>query len=113
MKINPVNFLIAIVTSAVLAYALWSFGGDLRNYVAVGAFVFFAGTLGPMIGANFEHARRGANLRVVSGVFFLLGLIINVLFSTILLSATFYIVASALVFLGYMLVVNGIYGVRQ
>jgi hypothetical protein len=113
MKINPVNFLIAILASAILAYALWSLEGSLQNYVAIGAFVFFATTLGMMIGCSPESARRGVNLRVVSGVFFALALIINGLFATIDFSATLYIVICALAFLSYILLANTIYSARQ
>lgn len=113
MKINPVNFVIAVVLSAILAYALWSFDGELKNYVAVGAFVFFAGTLVPMLGGSYVYARSGINLRVMSGVVFVLGLIINGLFSTVCYSATAYIVISSLTFLGYILLANSIYGARQ
>lgn len=113
MKINLVNFLIAVLVSAILAYALWNFGGDLKNYVAVGAFVFFAGTLVPTIGGSFELSRNGINLRVTSAVFFVLGLVINCMFSLITFSATAYIVISAIAFLLYILVANAVYGVRQ
>lgn len=113
MKINPVNFLIALLVSAILAYALWSFGGDLKNYVAIGAFVFFAGTLVPMIGGSFELSRNGNNLRIASAVFFVLGLSINGLFSMIAFSATAYIVVSAIVFLLYVFLANAVYRVRQ
>ncbi|WP_153111219.1 hypothetical protein [Propionivibrio limicola] len=113
MKINPVNFLIAVLVSAILAYALWSFGGDLKNYVAIGAFVFFAGTLAPMIGGSFELSRNSTNLRVTSAVFFVLGLIINGLFSMITFPATAYIVVSAIAFLLYVFLANAVYGARQ
>lgn len=113
MKINPVNFLIAILISAILAYALWSIGGDLQNYIAVGAFVFFAGTLAPTIGGAYEQARNGTNLRVTSAVFFALGLGINGLFAMISFSATAYIVVSALAFLLYVFLANAVFSARQ
>jgi hypothetical protein len=113
MKINPVNSLIAIVLSSILAYALWSLGGDLKNYVVVGAFAFFAGTLVPLIGGSYESAPSGVNLRVVSGVFFVLGLVINSVFGIFSFSATAYIVTSALVFLVYAFIANALYGAKQ
>ena len=113
MKINPVNALVAVLLSALLAYALWSLGGDLKNYVAVGTFVSLAGTLVPMIGGSYEYARNGFNLRVVSGVFFVLALGINVMFASISLSATAYIVTNGALFLVYILLGNVIYGARQ
>lgn len=113
MKINPVNVLLAILVSAILAFGLWSLDGELKHYVAVGAFFFFAGTLLPMIGGSFESARKGINLRTVSSVFFVLGLLINGFFAMLGLSATAYIIVCALAFLAYVFLANAIYSARQ
>lgn len=113
MKINPVNSLIAVVLSALLAYALWSLDGKLKYYIAVGAFVFFAGTLLPLIGASYENSRGSINLRVVSSVFFVLGLILNGVFGIFSLSATAYILSSAIAFLIYFLIANAVYNAPQ
>ncbi|MEI7429378.1 MAG: hypothetical protein WCL27_02910 [Betaproteobacteria bacterium] len=113
MKVNPVNFLVAIAISALLAFGLWSLDGELRNHVAVGGFVFLAGTLAPGIGIEFELARRAVNLRLVSIVFFVIGLVINAVFSLINLSSTTYTIVSAVVFLLYVLLANAIYSAKQ
>ena len=113
MKINPVNSLIAVVLSALLAYALWSIEGAIRNYVAVGSFVFCVATLLPLMGGSFENERRGINLRVIAGVFLGLGLAINVVFPLFEFSATAYIIVSALAFLVYVFIANTIYGAQQ
>ena len=99
MKIQPVNFLIAIALSALLSYGLWSMDAPLKNYIAVGAFVFLAGTLTPCIGIHYEQARRAVNLKVLCAVFFLLGLVENVAFSLLDASATFYIITCSISFL--------------
>jgi energy-converting hydrogenase Eha subunit E len=113
MKINPVNFLVAIALSALLAFGLWSFDGELKNYVAVGAFTFLAGTLAPGIGVEFEFARRALNLRIVSLGFFVIGLVINSVFSLISLSSTAYTIVSTVAFLLYVLLANAIYSSKQ
>jgi hypothetical protein len=113
MKINPTNAAIATLLSALLAYAMWSIEGSNRHYVAIGGFVFFAGTLVPIIGGEFEKARNGLNLRTVCGLFFVLGLITNAIFAMVDFSATAYIVVSASLFLIYVLLANSIYGARQ
>lgn len=113
MQLNLVNSLIAILVSAILAYALWSLDGELKNYVAIGGFVFFAGTLFPMIGGSYQFARSGVNLRIVSGVFFGLGVVINGVFSIASLSATAYIVISSLTFLTYIFLANAVFGTGQ
>lgn len=113
MKVNPVNSLIAVMLSTIMAYGLWSLGGELKNYVAVGAFVFFVGTLLPLIGGGYGQTRNGVNLRVVSGTFFVLGLVVNSVFGIFSFSATAYIVTSALIFLVYVFIANAVFGAKQ
>lgn len=113
MTIKPVNSLVAVLLALLLAYALWSMAGDTRNYLAVGAFVFFVGTLMPLIGGGYEYPRSAVNLRIVSAVFFVLGLAINALAALLNLSPTAYIIGSALIFLIYVLIANGIYNTKQ
>jgi hypothetical protein len=113
MRINSVNFLVAIAISALMAFGLWSLDGELKNYVAVGAFVFLSGTLAPGIGIEYELARRAVNLRIASIVFFMIGLLINGAFSLINFSSTAYTIISAVVFLVYVLLANAIYSAKQ
>ena len=113
MKINPVNVFIAVLLAAVISYGLWSIGGALHNYVAVGGFVFLAATLLPLLLGGYASERRGVNLRVVSGVFFFVALVLNSLFAVVDLSATLYIVVSAILFLIYLLLANSVYNARQ
>lgn len=113
MKLNPLNVVIAILISLLLAYALWSFDGALKNYVAIGAFVFFACTLVPCLAHSDGVTRRLLNLRVVATVFFLIGLAINAIFSFVSNSGTTYVVINGLSFLVYVFVANNVYTARQ
>lgn len=101
MRFNPINSVIAVLLSALLAYGLWSLDGSLKNYVAIGGFAYFAGTLVPCLGASFEYTRRGTNLRILSGLFFAVGLAINGLFALMSMAATTYVILLAIVFLMY------------
>lgn len=113
MKVNPLNLMIAVLISAVLAYGLWSFENDLKNYVAVGGFVFFVGTLAPLIAGRYEYVRNSVNLRTICGAFFLIGLVLHCIFALTALSATSYIITSASAFLIYVFLANAIYGAEQ
>lgn len=113
MKLNPVNFLIALGLSALIAFGLWSFESPLKNYIGVGSFVFLAGTLTPFMGIEFESPRRAVNLRVVCVFFFVVGLIINggsVAFEP---SPTFYVIANAITALLYAFLANAVYSAKQ
>ena len=113
MKLNPVNFLIALGLSALIAFGFWSFGSPLRHFVGVGSFVFLAGTLVPFMGMAFDLPRRAVNLRLVCALFFFVGLVINGCSLAFDLSATFYVIASAVAFLIYAFVANAVYSARQ
>lgn len=113
MRPNAGNLLIALGISALMAYGFWAIGGDLRTYVGVGGFTYLAGTLIPAIGINYELQRAGVNLRIVCGIFFVLGLAINGGFALLGSSTTAYILVSAISFLVYLFLGNVIYGARQ
>jgi hypothetical protein len=113
MKLHAVNFMIAVAVSALIAYGLWSLDGPLKNFVAVGAFVFLAGTLVPCMGIEHEQARNAANLRIVCLLFFAIGVVLNVAFSFVGASQTVYILVCAIAFLIYVFLANAIYNARQ
>lgn len=113
MTLRMTNFLIALAVSGLLAYGIWSLDGSLRNYIAVGSFAYFAGTLVPAIGIEYEYSRRAANVRVVCGSFFVVGLLANLVYSFVGSSPILYIIGSAICFLLYMFIANAIYSVKQ
>lgn len=113
MKLHVVNFMVAVSISALVAYGLWSMDGELKNFVAVGSFVFMAGTLVPSMGIDFESARRAVNLRAVCGIFFAIGLGINAAFSLVGASQTAYVLVNAITFLIFVVIANSIYNANQ
>ena len=113
MRVHPVNFLVAIVISMLIAWGLWSLDGALRNYVAFGAMAFLAGTLIPCIGVSYESGRNAINFRIASGLFFVIGLLINSVFAVLDAGQTAYIIISATAFLIYVAAGNAVYGAKQ
>lgn len=113
MNIRPINFMIAIFASALIAYMLSTVEGSLQNYVVVGSFLFLAGTLTPAIGIEFSYARRATNLRMICGIFFTIGLLINGICTLLQVGPTTYIIGSALTFLLFAFVANAVYGAHQ
>lgn len=114
MKINITNFVIAIAISALLTYGLWSIeGNSLRNTISVGSFMLLSSTLALMLGVSFHLPRAATNIKVVSGVFFGIGLLINATFALMTLSQASYIIASGIAFLSFVLVARSIYAAEQ
>ena len=81
MKINLVQTIIAIAVSGLIAYGLYNFhDGENQILLSVGSFVFLSVTLALSIGVSFEQSRTTTNIRVVSGIFFAVALISNLIF---------------------------------
>lgn len=113
MKLHPVNLIIAILFSAVAAYGLWSIDGVLKDYIAIGSFAYFVATLAPAIALLIDSGRRAVNFRLVCTVFFVLGLLGNLIFSYVPSSVTFYLVSNLIVFILYVFLANSIFSSRQ
>ena len=75
--------------------------------------VFFAGTLVPCLAHSDGVTRRLVNLRMVGSLFFVIGLVINGIFSFASDSGTAYVVINGVAFLIYVLVANNVYTARQ
>ena len=114
MNFNPVNLLIAFVISALVTYGLTSLDSNsMQLAIGIGSFIFLASTLSLAFGVGFENERAGTNIRVVSGVFFVVALLVNLLFSFVQLSPVSYIITCGITFLIYVLIANGIYSAKQ
>jgi len=109
MKINFVQAFIAIALSALIAYGLYSFhNGGNKILLCAGSFVFLSVSLILSFGINFEQSRTTTNIRVLSGFFFTIALIINLLFNFISFSVASYIVTNGILLLIYILIVYSI-----
>ena len=114
MKINFVLTLIAIAVSLLIAYGLYSFH-DSENKILLssGSFVFLATTLLMTIGVSFEQSRTTTNVRVVSGIFFTISLISNIIFSFFKFSTPSYVITNGILLLLFILIAYSINRVKQ
>lgn len=113
MKIDNVYFIIAIAAGLLISYGLWSLAGELASFIAFGSAIFLCSTLGLMFGIRHENPRVRFNLSTLSGVFFLIGLVINVVFCFTGNIPVPYILVSGLTFLSFLLLINFIQNARQ
>ena len=100
MKVNFVQTIIAIAVSLLIAYGLYSFH-DSENKILLssGSFVFLMVTLIFAIGTSFELPRTTTNVRVVSGIFFAIALISNLIFTFINFSIPSYVIINGILLL--------------
>ena len=114
MKINFVPTIIAIVISLLVSYGLYSFhDSENKILLSAGSFVFFATSLVMAIGANFEHPRTTSNIRTVSGIFFTIALISNLIFTFLNFSVPSYIIINGILWLVFMLIAYSINKAKQ
>jgi hypothetical protein len=114
MKINFVQTIIAIALSILIAYGLYSFhDSENKILLSVGSFVFLAATLILTIGTSFEQSRTTTNIRVVSGIFFAVALISNLIFTFINFSVPIYIITNGILTLVFLLIVYSVNKAKQ
>jgi hypothetical protein len=109
MKINFVQSIIAIALSLLIAYGLYNFhNGENKMLLSVGCFVFLFATLLITIGASFELPRTTANVKVVSGIFFVIALISNLVFTFIIFTPPIYVITNGILLLVFILIAYSI-----
>jgi len=114
MRINFAQTIIAIALSLLIAYGLYSFHcSENKILLCAGSFVFLAVTLIITIGASFELPRTTTNVKVVSGIFFTIALIINLIFTFISFSVPSYIIINGILLLVYLLIAYSIKRAKQ
>ena len=114
MKLNVVQTIIAIAVSLLIAYGLYSFhDSENRLLLSLGSFVFLATTLVTTIGVNFEQSRTTTNIRVVSGIFFTIAFVSNLIFSISKFSPPSYVIINGILLLIFVLIAYSINKAKQ
>jgi len=114
MKIKFVQTIIAIALSALITYGLYNFhNGENQILLSIGSFVFLSVTLVLSIGVDFEKSRTTTNIRTVSGIFFTVALISNLIFNFISFSEPSYIIINGILLLIYLFMIYSIYRAKQ
>lgn len=114
MKINFVQTIIAIALSLLIAYGLYSFhDSENKILLSAGSFVFLATTLILTIGTSFQLPRTTTNVRVVSGIFFAVALISNLIFTFVAFSVPSYVITNGILLLVFILIAYSINKAKQ
>ncbi len=114
MKFNPINSVIALAISFLIVYGFCSLDSNTnRILVGAGGFIFLSATLVMMIGITFEYPRTALNLKIVSGIFFVLALLSNLIFSLLNLSYVSYVITNGIILLVFALIARTIYLLKQ
>jgi len=114
MKLNFVNFFIALLISTLLSYGLFSFNKSENDMLlTLGGFLCFLLTLVISMGVDFQRQRTTTNIRVVSIVFFLITLVSNLIFANFVFNVPLYIIINGVLILIYIFIAKSIYTSKQ
>jgi hypothetical protein len=114
MKLNIIQTIIAVLVSLLITYGLYSFhAGENKLLLSTGSFIFLSTALVMFIGTTFEFPRTTTNIRVVSGIFFIIGLISNSIFTFINFPVPSYIIINGLLILTFILIAYSIQKAKQ
>jgi hypothetical protein len=114
MKINFVQTIIAIAVSLLIAYGLYSFhDSENKMLLSLGSFIFLATSLIITIGVNFEQSRTTTNVRIVSGIFFVIAFASNLIFSFFTFSTPSYVITNGMLILIFALIAYSINKAKQ
>jgi hypothetical protein len=109
MKVNAITTIISVAISAIVAYCLYSWCKSENEFLlCVGGFLSLGLTMMFTIGVSFEQSRTTTNIRFLSGTFFVLLLISNMIFAFVQFSSPTYVLVNGLLLLIWLLVVYGI-----
>ena len=114
MKLNFVQTIIAIAVSLLIAYGLYSLhDSENKLLLSLGSFIFLATTLATTIGINFEQSRTTTNIRVVSGIFFTIAFVSNLIFSISKFKPPSYVIINGILLLIFVLIAYSINKAQQ
>lgn len=114
MKINPVQTAIAVAISLLITYGLYSSSeSESRILLSVGSFVFLAATLIVTLGAKFDFFRTATNIKITSGIFFVIAFISNLFFTFLYFSVPSYVIVNGILFLTFILIAYSISKAKQ
>lgn len=114
MKKKNLQTSIAIIASLLIAYGLYSFhDSENKLLLSAGSFLFLSVTLIFAIGITFEQPKTTTNIKVVSGLFFTIALIINIVFAIIDFSIPSFIITNGILLLVFILITYSIYNAKQ
>ncbi len=114
MKINFVTTIIAAAISLLITYGFYSLQeSENKMLLCGGSFIFLSTTLILAIGTSFELPRTTTNIRVVSGIFFVIALLSNLIFTFINFSLPSYTIMNGILLLVFVLLIYSINRAKQ
>lgn len=114
MKINSIKAIIAICVSGLISYGFYSFHKtDNKLLLSLGGFLFLSMTLLFTLSISFSLSRTTTMIRTVSGIFFAIAFVSNLLFSFFDFSTPIYVIINGIFIMAYALIAYSISRAKQ
>lgn len=114
MKIDLIKTIIAIIVSGLIAFGFYHFHhSENKLLLSLGSLLFTTITLVWTIGVSFKFSRTTTVVRTVSGIFFGIALLTNLIFSLTDFSVPFYVIVNGILVLIYWLIIYTIAKAKQ
>jgi hypothetical protein len=111
MKLNFIPFTISTAMSLIIAYAFYVFGiKDLKFQYFISGIAFGLSfiTLGCTFGVHFNSSRITTNIRTISAVFFVIGILSLVVFKLFFQNVPSLIIFSGILSLIFLLIIYSV-----
>ncbi|MBO4593395.1 MAG: hypothetical protein J5678_04305 [Bacteroidaceae bacterium] len=105
MKLNAITSIVAVLIAGLLAYLFYTISknDDTALATAIAGFLSLGVVLGGMMGVKLQDSKHNTNLRLVSILFFLIGLIFHLIAALSGTSVPFVIIFAGLILVIYIL----------
>ncbi len=114
MRIDVIQAIICFAVSFLIAFGFYIVNNNQSKLlISVGSFVFITTTLIVLIAVRFAQPRTTSNIKVVSGIFFIVALISNIIFSLVKCLSIWYIITNGIIFLFFLLIIYSIKLAKQ
>lgn len=105
MKLNVITSIIAVLIAGLLAYLFYTISkdDDTALATAIAGFLSLVVVLGGMISVKLQDSKHNTNLRLVSILFILIGLLFYIIAALIGMSTPVVIIVAGLILVLYIL----------
>lgn len=104
MKLKAFPLALSLALAGLLGYFIYYItkSADYDLLWGVGATICFAITVAPTLGIQYNSARQGLNLKILSGIFFIIFVISHICFARLGADVAYYIIVNGCLMIVYL-----------
>ncbi len=104
MRLKAFPLALSLALAGLLGYFIYYItkSADYDLLWGVGATICFAITAIPILGTQYESARQGLNLKILSGIFFIIFVISHICFARLGADVAYYIIVNGCLMIAYL-----------